>query len=198
MANLEFVYSSMNSGKSLSLITKHYMLIQKGFNVLVFKPELDVRSSFIETRIGLKVECIHVKNDEKISDVILKSNRKKPDYILCDESQFFNKEQIWDLANLVDNWNINVICYGLRIDWTGNFFEGSGELMKISDKLTAIENLCETNKGALAYFHIKHGDNLKDSVEVGYEDKYTSVSRKVWNEWYKGVNNDNESDTHKK
>lgn len=197
MSKLEFIYSSMNSGKSLSLITKHYMLNEKGFNVIVFKPELDTRSSSIETRIGLNINCVSIGKNEKISEVILKSYKSKPDYILCDESQFFTKEQIWDLAYLVDNWDIDVICYGLRIDWTGNFFEGSSELMKIADLLTPIENMCKLNKGAVAYFHIKHNGNLKDSVEVGYEDKYTSVSRKVWNEWYMELkDNVNKSDSH--
>lgn len=184
MSKLEFNYASMNSGKSLSLITKHYMLSQKGFKVVAVKPEVDVRSDKIETRLGLSIDAISISKDSKVSEKVLKSKKSKPDYILCDESQFFTKDQIWDLAFLVDNWNINVICYGLKVDWQGNFFEGSLELMKIADVLTPIENYCNVEKGASAFFHIKHTDLDKDGNDVGYEDKYSSVSRKTWREWF--------------
>ena len=193
MSKLEFVYASMNSGKTLTLITKHFMLKEKGFKVVVFKPETDTRTKFIKSRVGLEVPCVNIKESTKISDLVLKSRFTKPDFILCDESQFFTKEQIWDLAFLVDNWDINVICYGLRLDWKGNFFEGSEELMKISDVLTPIENYCNVEKGAFAFFHTKHSGS-GESVEVGYEDVYSSVSRKTWREWYDTLN-DNSGNT---
>jgi carboxyl-terminal processing protease len=102
--------------------------------------------------------------------------------VLVDEAQFFTDKQIWDLANLVDNWNINVYCYGLRLDWQGNFFTGSETLFKIADVLEPVENLCKYNKGAPAYFHVKLSGS-DASVEVGAEDMYESVSRKTWREW---------------
>lgn len=193
MAKLSFHYASMNSGKSLSLITKHYMLKERGFNVVAVKPEIDTRSQKIETRLGLTVDCLSLKPTEKISDLVLKSRKRKPDYILCDECQFFTKEQIWDLAFLVDNWNISVICYGLRIDWRGEFFEGSGELMKIADELHPIENLCNIEKGASAFFHIKHQDLDNTSADVGFEEKYSSVSRKTWKEWFDSINDNSDT-----
>jgi len=102
--------------------------------------------------------------------------------VLVDEAQFLEEQQIWDLANLVDNWDINVYCYGLRLDWKGNFFTGSETLFKIADELEPIENFCKYNKGAPAYFHIKLGGS-GSSVEVGAEDLYESVSRKKWRQW---------------
>ena len=187
MAKLEFNYASMNSGKSLSLITKHYMLKERGFKVVAVKPKIDTRSNKIETRLGLSVDCHLIDTNEKVSEVVLKSKRNKPDYILCDESQFFTKEQVWDLAFLVDNWNIDVICYGLRIDWQGEFFEGSGELMKIADVLHPIENYCSQEKGAYAFFHMKHSDLDNTEADVGFEEKYSSVSRKTWRDWFDGL-----------
>lgn len=193
MAKLEFVYSSMNSGKTLTLITKHYMLTNKGFRVSVFKPDIDVRTKNITSRIGLEVPCTSVKDNSKVSELVLKSKSKKPDFILCDESQFFTKDQIWDLAYLVDNWAIDVICYGLRLDWKGEFFPGSGELMKIADILTPIENLCNVEKGASAFFHIKHQSLEVEGADVGYEDKYSSVSRKTWRNWFDNINDPSNS-----
>lgn len=184
MSKLVFVYSSMNSGKSLAILTKNYMLNEKGFRTVLMKPAIDTRTeSSIATRLGIEAPCIVLKDEELASTKILKSNNSKPHFILVDEAQFLTKEQVWDLAGLVDNWNIDVYCYGLRIDWQGNFFTGSEELFKIADELQPIENFCKSNKGALAFFHIKKGGS-DSSVEIGLEDLYDTVSRKVWKDWF--------------
>ena len=182
MCKLSFIFSSMNSGKSLSLLTKNYSLTQKGFKTLLMKPTIDDRNEYISTRLGIEHTCIPLDKDEMPSTKVFNSNKEKPDFIMVDEAQFLTKDQVWDLSYLVDNWNINVYCYGLRIDWQGNFFSGSEELMKIADELIPIENYCKDNKGALAYFHIKKGGN-GNPVETGYEDLYDTVSRKVWKRW---------------
>lgn len=184
MCKLVFYYSSMNSGKSLAVLTKNYMLKEKGFKTVLMKPEIDTRTkNSISTRLGLKSDCITVKENVMPSKHILNSSHEKPDFILVDEAQFFTHEQIWDLSSLVDNWDINVYCYGLRLDWQGNFFTGSETLMKIADELHAIENLCKYNHGSPAYFHVKLSGN-DSSVEIGAEDKYESVSRRRWKEWW--------------
>lgn len=177
-ASLKFIYSSMNSGKSLSLLTKNHMLTNRGFSVVLAKPKIDTRNEgVISTRLGVEAKCIIIEN--KLSDIVLKPKKKKPDYILVDEAQFLSKDQVWDLAGMVDNWGINVICYGLRINWQGDFFEGSSELFKIADYLEPIENYCKHEKGRLAYFHkkLKGGDS---PIDLGYEDMYDTVSRKHW------------------
>jgi len=184
MCKLVFYYSSMNSGKSLAVLTKNYMLQEKGFRTVLLKPAVDTRTQgSISTRLGIEQDCITILENQLPSEVILKGAADRPDYVLADEAQFFSNEQIWDLANLVDNWNINVYCYGLRIDWQGNFFSGSETLFKIADGLEPIENICKYNQGSPAYFHVKLGGS-DDSVEVGYEELYESVSRKRWRKWW--------------
>lgn len=159
------------------------MLQEKGFKTVLLKPCVDTRSKgVISTRLGIEKYCITIDEVELPSQRILKSASDKPDAILVDEAQFLTELQVWDLANLVDNWAINVYCYGLRLDWRGNFFSGSETLFKIADSLEPIENLCKYNKGAPAFFHVKLGGS-DDSVEVGAEELYESVSRKRWREW---------------
>jgi thymidine kinase len=173
----------MNSGKSLAVLTKNYMLQEKGFNTVLMKPAVDTRTEgSISTRLGIEKSCTTVSENALPSTEILKSASDKPDFVLVDEAQFFSEEQIWDLAHLVDNWHINVYCYGLRLNWQGDFFEGSETLFKIADSLEPLENLCKYNKGAPAYFHIKYSGR-DTAVEMGTENMYESVSRKRWREW---------------
>jgi thymidine kinase len=188
MSRLTFYYSSMNSGKSLAVLTKNYMLQEKGFRTVLMKPAVDTRTAnTISTRLGIEQCCVVIAPDTLPSSYILKSSSDKPDFVLVDEAQFLSECQIWDLSDLVDHWNINVICYGLRLDWQGNFFTGSGVLFKIADELHAIENLCKHNRGAPAYFHVKLGGS-DHAVEVGAEDLYESVSRKHWRQWWHNRN----------
>lgn len=191
MSKLVFYYSSMNSGKSLAVITKNYMLKQKGFRTVLMKPRIDTRTeNTITTRLGIQENCEVVEENELPSNYVMKAGQDKPDFVIVDEAQFFSEEQILDLANLVDNWDISVYCYGLRIDWQGNFFSGSETLFKIADELNAVENYCKYYKGFPAYFHIKNGGN-DQSVEIGEENIYESVSRKKWLEWWQTKNTKN-------
>lgn len=79
----------------------------------------------------------------------------------------------------MDSRDIDVIVYGLKLDWKGRLFPGSAELFRVSDEIESIENIDPSN-GRLAYFHLKQGDP-NALVEIG-DGIYTSVSRKVWNE----------------
>lgn len=186
MCKLVFVFSSMNTGKSLNLLTKNFMLTQKGFKTLLMKPEIDDRTTTISSRLGIEAKCTIVPKDTLPSVCVFsafQSNQPKPDYILVDEAQFLTKEQVWDLAMLTDFWNIDVICYGLKLNWQGEFFEGSHELMKIADRLEQSETFCKQNQGAPALFHVKLGGS-DAAVETGYEEMYDTASRKVWKQWY--------------
>ena len=185
---LIFKYSSMNSGKSLDLLTKNFMLKQKGFRTVLMKPSIDTRTLKITSRLGIEEECIILNDTDMPSQYVLITEKPKPDFILVDEAQFLTSEQVWNLAELVDTWGIGVICYGLKLNWQGDFFDGSAELMKIADELIQSETYCRTNTGASAMFHTKLSGN-NETVEVGFEDRYDTVSRKVWREWYKNKNN---------
>jgi thymidine kinase len=174
MAKLTFIFSSMNSGKTLALLTKNFMLRERGYKTLLIKPSIDDRTTTISSRIGLESECMLVNKNDTISETI----KKNYDYILVDEAQFLTKEQVWDLSDLVDFYDVNVVCYGLKITWKGEFFEGSKTLMEIADELQQMDSYCKET-GNPALFHHKLGGS-SDPVETGYEELYETVSRRIW------------------
>jgi thymidine kinase len=183
MSKLTFVFSSMNSGKTLALLTKNFMLCEKGFKTLLVKPALDDRTPTISSRIGLEEQCTILSKDQSFFGLIEDKyghqySNGTLDYILVDEAQFLNKKQVWELSDLVDYHNVNVICYGLKLHWKGEFFDGSKALMEIADELIQMDSICkDTGKSAL--FHHKLG-GTDNAVETGYEDLYSTVSRKIW------------------
>ena len=78
----------MNSGKSLSILTRNYTLSQKGFKTILMKPALDDRTDTISTRLGIEHDCLSINKNELPSSKILKSDSEKPDFIMVDEAQF--------------------------------------------------------------------------------------------------------------
>jgi thymidine kinase len=137
---------------------------------------MDDRTTTISSRIGLEAECILISP----TDLVSKTIKNNYDYILIDEAQFLTKEQVWDISDIVDYHNTNVICYGLKLNWKAELFEGSKVLIELADELQQMDSFCkETNNPAL--FHHKLG-GTDSTVETGYEDLYKTVSRKVWKE----------------
>ena len=59
MSNLKFVYGVMGSSKSAQALITRYNYIQKGFNVILCKPEIDNRGDTkglrtVSSRIGIE------------------------------------------------------------------------------------------------------------------------------------------------
>ena len=179
-AKLTFVFASMNSGKTLALLTKAFMLREKGYFVVLMKPELDDRTTTISSRIGLEESCTVIPNGEFVLGNLGYGVDIKPDYILIDEAQFLSKDQVWDISDIVDYFDVNVICYGLKLNWQAEMFEGSKALFELSDELIQLDTYCRNSK-LPALFHNKiSGSNSE--IEPGYDDMYESVSRRCWKE----------------
>lgn len=192
MAKLYFKYGCMGSTKSLSLITTSYQFEEKEIPHMILKPLISDKgdSGFVSSRIGVKRECVSIDTDTNIYDLIktfielqeVKFN-KKLKWILVDESQFLTEEQVNQLSYIVDDFNINVICYGLRTDFKSKLFEGSKRLFEISDTIEEIKSSCSCDSKALINARIdKNGNVLSDGEQVliGGDDKYVALCRKCW------------------
>lgn len=194
MASLSFFYSSMNSGKTLDLIKTYYNFVKIDKNNKVITDNVICLTSSHDDRFGqgviasrplkTKLKAHAISNNinlyEFIKDV-LPQHKNRVDLILVDEVQFFTKEQILDLAKIVDNHNINVICYGLRTTFKGDLFEGSAELLGIADKIREIKNRCPC--GQKATMNLMFDTDNKpitegNDIQIGAENKYISLCRK--------------------
>jgi len=57
-----------------------------------------------------------------------------------DEAQFLTKDQVWQLARFVDDYNVPVMCYGLRVDFRGDLFPGSAALLALADEMREVRS----------------------------------------------------------
>lgn len=143
MAKLNFKYATMNSGKTLDLIRTAYNYEENGYSVLILKPAIDTKAEDkISSRVGLerKVDYL-IKKDDDIFNVV-KDNYLSKDCIFIDESQFLTSKQVDQLFLITKALDIPVICYGLRLNFKMEAFEGSKRLLEISEELEELKTIC--------------------------------------------------------
>lgn len=149
MAKLSFKYATMNSGKTIDLLRTAYNYEENNGKVIIIKPKIDTKGNEkIVSRLGIsrKVDYL-IYYDDELFDV-LEGNLKNVDAILVDEAQFLSKKQIDDLSIISCVMNIDVICYGLRVNFRGVLFEGSKRLLEVADSINELVTLCECRKVA--------------------------------------------------
>jgi thymidine kinase len=104
-------------------------------------------------------------------------------WVLVDESQFLSKEQVDQLAAVVDKFEVSVMCYGLRTDFQTHLFEGSKRLFEVADTLIEIKSSCECDTKTIFNARVdKNGDIVTEGeqIEVGGDDRYVSMCRKCF------------------
>lgn len=184
MAQLYFYYSAMNAGKSTALLQSAHNYREKGMQVALFSAALDNRfgSGKISSRIGLAEDAQVFDADTDFQSVLAKdADSSELSCILLDEAQFLNRGQVDQLARIVDERNIPVLCYGIRTDFRGELFEGSMRLLAIADKLKELKTVCACGKKATMVVRLdSDGNALRhgEQVEIGGNDRYESRCRK--------------------
>ena len=75
--------------------------------------------------------------------------------------------------------NCPVMCYGIRTDFKGELFEGSKELLAISDNLIELKTICTmcTRKATMVIRIDENGNPITEGkkIKVGGNESYQSV-----------------------
>lgn len=184
MAKLYFYYSSMNAGKSTTLLQSSYNYRERGMNTLVLTPELDNRfqSGTVSSRIGLTAEATPFTTADNLLALVKQSVATQPLHcLLIDEAQFLSREQVQQLGDVADDLGVPVLCYGLRTDFQGQLFEGSRHLLAWADNLVEIKTICHCGSKATMVLRLDgHGRVVKQGaqIKIGGNESYQAVCRK--------------------
>lgn len=177
-ASLIFYYGAMGSSKSANALMANFNHQEVGKVPLLCKPRTDTRDGerIITSRIGLSAPCVYLEEVVEYPGEKL----RKYDCIIVDEAQFAEPEQIDFLSDVVDFWNITVICYGLRADFRNQLFPGSQRLLAVADKIQEIKTACWCGKKATcnARYNEKGIVRSGEQVMLGGNDSYVALCRK--------------------
>ena len=105
------------------------------------------------------------------------------DVVICDESQFFTKEQIDELRRIVDEYNKPVLCFGLRTDFLTHLFEGSRRLFEVADSVSEIKTVCSCGNKAIVNARIDGAGNVVTEggqILIGGNDSYVAMCHACW------------------
>ncbi|MGL4474431.1 MAG: thymidine kinase [Shewanella sp.] len=188
MAQLYFYYSAMNAGKSTSLLQSSYNYRERGMHTLVMTASIDNRYGVgkVASRIGIESEAQVFSGDDDLVKLIGESHQQQHIHcVLVDESQFLSKEQVRQLAYVVDKLDIPVLCYGLRTDFRGELFVGSQYLLSWADKLVELKTICHCGRKANMVVRLDgNGKALREGeqVAIGGNESYESVCRNHFRE----------------
>ena len=188
MAKLHFFYSTMNAGKSTSLLQSNHNYLENNLETLLFLPKENIsfNEGKIVSRIGIDAKAIEVNSKFNFYDYVNTVEHKNLSCILIDESQFLSKKQVGQLGSIADNLNIPVMCYGIRTDFRGELFEGSAALLAIADNLIELKTVCSecSRKATMVVRLDENGKVITEGskVQIGGNDVYRVLCRKHFNE----------------
>ena len=190
MAKLYFYYSSMNAGKSTSLLQSSYNYIERGMHTMLLTPEIDDRFSKgkITSRIGLDADGQTFRNEDDLFNLIDRENEKEKIHcVMLDEAQFLTREQVRQLGYVCDDLDIPVLAYGIRTDFRGEPFEGSKYLLAWADNLKEIKAICHCGSKATMVLRMDENGlpmNEGAQVAIGGNEQYVSMCRRHFNEGF--------------
>lgn len=141
-SKLLYFYGTVNSAKTLQLLSVGYNYDSVGWKCITVKPALDTRSELIETRAHVpprKADIVIEENESfyDYSDII-----NSADVILVDECQFLSVDQVNELRRISIDRDIDVLCFGLRTDFNTNLFPASKRLFELADDISEVKTIC--------------------------------------------------------
>lgn len=176
-AALKFYWGPMDCGKSTLALQIDHNHARQGRRGLVLT-RLD-RSLMpqVTTRIGLKVNAIEVEPDLDLLDLVL-SQPQRIDYLICDEVCFYTVEQIEQLADLVDENNVDVYAFGLASDFRSRLFPAAQRLIELADEVNRlqVEVLCWCGRPGQLNARIVAGTVVRQGEQIVVGDTAAAVT----------------------
>ena len=185
---LTVITGPMFSGKSSKIISMGTAHCIAGHYVLAFKASNDNRydETHITTHSFQKYPAVPVKPTEplKIRDKVLEfenATMEGVDVVIIDEAQFFSKEIINLIEDLLYNHRKTIIVSGLSQDSSGKPFGAMPHLLAIADDIIHLKAVCSKSKGiGTATRTFRKDVSNTNQVAVGGSEMYEPRS---FNEW---------------
>ena len=170
MADLQYNYGAMGSGKTTMLLQEIHEYEKNGFKIVLLKSIIDDKGEKkVVSRMGIEREVdFLIKKEDVIRDLFSFDDLR---CIFVDEAQFLTKTQVNELYNITKYDNVPVQCFGLRSDFKTNGFEGSDRLLQIADKLNGLNAICRCGENANLNLRLKNGIPVFTGKKIVIDNK---------------------------
>jgi thymidine kinase len=188
MAKLYFHFSTMNAGKSTILLQASHNYRERGMETYLITAQFDNRAGEgrIASRIGIgEAADTFAPGEDLFTKITARLDAGPCACVFIDEAQFLSEAQVWQLARVVDDLRVPIMCYGLRVDFRGKLFPGSAALLALADEMREVRTICHCGKKATMVIRQgPDGKALKEGaqVQIGGNETYISLCRRHWRE----------------
>ena len=184
MAKLYFKYGAMGSSKTAQALITKYNYEENDMKVWLLKPSADTRDgvNILRSRVGLEAEVDIATPDVDVYERFKAAFAGNCDAVIVDECQFLTMEQIDQLRQIVDDFNVPVMCFGLRTDFRTKLFPGSMRLMELADAIEEIKTMCDCGAKATVNARINDGYIVTEGAQVvlGGNDSYIAMCHRCY------------------
>jgi thymidine kinase len=175
----------MGSSKTAQALITKYNYEENDMSVWLIKPSADIRdgADILRSRIGLQAKVEVMTPDTNIYEQFVQTRGKNCDAVIVDECQFLQPEQIDQLRQIVDDYDIPVMCFGLRTDFQTKLFPGSMRLMEIADAIQEIKTICDCAAKATVNARIDADGYIVTQgaqVQLGGNDSYIAMCHRCY------------------
>ena len=184
MSKLYFKYGAMGSSKTAQALITKFNYEERGMKVWLIKPAIDDRDGkgIVKSRVGLAEECTAIDKSDDLFEIFT-NERIEADVVIADECQFFTAEQIDSIRKIVDEYDVPVLCFGLRTDFLSHLFEGSRRLFEVADSVAEIKTICECGSKAIINARLDgegHVVTSGNQVMIGGNESYIAMCHRCW------------------
>lgn len=177
MAELHFFTGTMDSGKSTLALQTNHNHAARGRVGRLFTTHDRAGTATLSSRLGLTHDALEVTEEYDFWRFVVNTLTQggRVDYLICDEAQFYTRDQIDQLAKIVDELQIDVFAFGILTDFRTQLFEGSARLIELADRVNVlqVEALCWCGKRATHNARTENGIMVVEGevIVVGDVDK---------------------------
>jgi len=173
-AHLKFFYGPMECGKSTLALQIDHNHARQGRSGLILTRYDRSGGPTITTRVGLTHDAIEVTDDLDLCRLVRQnwSAGRRVDYLIVDEAGFLNPEHVDQLAELVDEYHVDVYCFGLATDFRSLLLPGAKRLIELADEISAIqvEVLCWCGRSGQQNARVVDGRVVREGDTVVVAD----------------------------
>ena len=184
MAKLYFKYGAMGSSKTAQALITKYNYEENDMSVWLLKPSTDTRdgAAIVRSRIGLEAQAQIAAPDTDVYALFRDTRAYHCNVVIVDECQFLTPAQIEGLRQIVDDFDIPVLCFGLRTDFLTRLFPGSQRLMELADCIEEIKTMCDCGAKATVNARICDGLIVTEGAQVvlGGNDSYIAMCHRCY------------------
>ena len=186
MAALRFFFGTMGSGKSTLALQINHNLSARASGLML--TQHDREGASVSSALGVHAPATVV---EPGLDLFLLADRHRRrqgalEYVVCDEAQFYEVQQVDQLARVVDDLGADVYAFGLLSDFRGRLFPATARLLELADEREQlqVQARCWCGDGATHNARLVDGAQVYDGdlvvIDDGRSVTYELRCRRHW------------------